>query len=85
MFLTPRALIYLRIPEYYEGRLKELKSKAYELQPKRYHSGEIDYPFRVRVIGIEDIGSVFTHYEHHCYYNGKNPPSFISFYPKKEV
>lgn len=47
------------------------------------YSGECDFPFRIKVIGISDIEQIFRHYENECYYNGKGIPNFISHYPGK--
>lgn len=84
MFERPRALIYDGLLEFNDKRYKMIKEGYFSVNEDRLYSGENDFQFRFKVCQITNLSSIFTHFDHECYYNGYEAPSFVSFYPGKK-
>jgi hypothetical protein len=70
-FLRPRSLIYNTALKFNDERYKAIKNKRRPLKIDKLYTGECDFPFRLKIVGAENLQEVFRHYENECYYNGK--------------
>ena len=82
--LRPRALIYNTALSFNEERYQHIKNKRRPVKIDKIYSGECDFPFRLKIIGADNIQEIFRHYENECYYNGRQVPNYVSHHPWKE-
>lgn len=84
--VRPRALIYHTMLKFNDERFKQIKNKRRPIKIDKIYSGECDFPFRFKILGLENASELFRHYENECYYNGKQVPNFVAHHPwKKDV
>lgn len=84
-FCKPRALLYPDGIEFNTIRSVLAKDIKLPLVVSRLYSGEVLFIFRMKILGVSNISSLFCFYDNDFYYNGFRIPSYVSHYRFKQI